>query len=165
MLSGCTLINMYSVGYCIGRGFFADKTLSFAKKRFYTRSFLLQHPTKGLILVDTGYGEALVALMRQGMYRLYNYLLPFEFEPKQSVVAQLAADGIFLRDLSYLMITHFHPDHIGALPEFATVPWIYRADSLEMLRSLPFANSIMKYTKRKLPSQAVKDLYHCVNLK
>src|SRR5690606_4620236 len=41
--------------------------------------------------------------------------------------------GISLKDLSYLIVTHFHPDHIGALPEFAEVPWIYRSDILNQL--------------------------------
>jgi glyoxylase-like metal-dependent hydrolase (beta-lactamase superfamily II) len=59
-------------------------------------------------------------------------------------VTQLAQDGITLKDLSYLMITHFHPDHIGALPEFAAVPWIYRCDTLQQLVSLSLLRGLRK---------------------
>jgi glyoxylase-like metal-dependent hydrolase (beta-lactamase superfamily II) len=133
MQTGFKLNKIYRAGYCIGRGIFADRTLTWKKVRFYTRCFLLEHPTKGLILIDTGYGKDLVDVTKTGIYSLYRTLLPVTYLPEDSVVFQLAQDGISLKDLSYVILTHFHPDHIGALPEFRNVPWIYRSDTLEQL--------------------------------
>lgn len=134
MQIGFKLNKIYRAGYCIGRGTLADRTLGWKKVRFHTRCFLLEHPTEGLILIDTGYGKDFMELTQKGIYSLYSTLLPVTYSPEDSIVAQLAQDGISVKDLSYLFITHFHPDHIGALPEFAQVPWIYRADALKKLK-------------------------------
>jgi glyoxylase-like metal-dependent hydrolase (beta-lactamase superfamily II) len=135
MSTGFKLNKIYRVGYCVGRGALADRTLPWKKVRFYTRCFLLEHPTKGLVLIDTGYGKDLIELTKKGIYSLYSALLPVTYCHKDSIVVQLAKDGISLKDLSYLILTHFHPDHIGALPEFTKVPWIYRSNSLSILMS------------------------------
>lgn len=133
MQTGFKLKKIYRAGYCVGRGILADSTLTWKKARFYTRCFLLEHPIRGLILIDTGYGKDLIDATKTGIYSLYCTLLPVTYLPKDGIVFQLAQDGISLKDLSYLILTHFHPDHIGALPEFKNVPWIYRSDALEQL--------------------------------
>jgi glyoxylase-like metal-dependent hydrolase (beta-lactamase superfamily II) len=138
MSTGFKLNKIYRAGYCVGSGILADRTLSWKKVRFYTRCFLLEHSTRGLILIDTGYGEDLIESTKKGIYSLYSSLLPITYSYEDSIVVQLAKDGIDLKDLSHLVITHFHPDHIGALPEFAEVPWIYRSDIL---------NQLMKFSK------------------
>ncbi len=135
MSTGFKLNKIYRAGYCVGRGIFADRTLTWKKVRFYTRCFLLEHPTRGLVLIDTGYGKDLIEATRIGIYSLYQALLPVVYTPEDSIVVQLAQDGISLQDLSYLVLTHFHPDHIGALPEFTEVPWVYRSDALSQLIS------------------------------
>jgi len=133
MQTGFKLNKIYRAGYCVGRGVFADRTLTWKKARFYTRCFLLEHPIRGLVLIDTGYGKDLIEATSSGIYSLYRTLLPVTYLPEDSIVFQLAQDGISLKDLSYLILTHFHPDHIGALPEFKNVPWIYCSDALEQL--------------------------------
>jgi glyoxylase-like metal-dependent hydrolase (beta-lactamase superfamily II) len=133
MSSGFKLNKIYSAGYCVSSGIIADRTLSWKKVRFYTRCFLLEHREKGLILIDTGYGKDLIESTKRGVYSLYRALLPVFYSPEDSLKLQLAKDGVSLKDLSYLVITHYHPDHIGALPEFANVPWIYRSDTLNQL--------------------------------
>jgi glyoxylase-like metal-dependent hydrolase (beta-lactamase superfamily II) len=135
MSTGFKLNKIYRAGYCVGRGTLADRTLPWKKVRFYTRCFLLEHPKRGLVLIDTGYGKDLIQSTKKWIYSLYSALLPITYSPEYSIVVQLAKDGISLKDLSYLVLTHFHPDHIGALPEFTEVPWIYRSDSLSRLMS------------------------------
>ncbi len=135
MQAGFKLTKIYRAGYCVGSGILADRTLSWKKVRFYTRCFVLEHPIRGLILIDTGYGKDLIESTKKGIYSLYSALLPVTYSSEDSIIAQLARDGISLKDLSYLVLTHFHPDHIGALPEFAEVPWIYRSDILNQLMS------------------------------
>ncbi|MGD0665590.1 MAG: MBL fold metallo-hydrolase [Rhabdochlamydiaceae bacterium] len=136
MPNGFKLNKIYRTGYCVGRGFLADKTLGWKKVRFYSRCFLIEHPSRGLVLIDTGYGQALLDAAQRGIYSLYRMLLPVTYLPEDSIVKQLAEDGISLSDLSCLIITHFHPDHIGALPEFAHVPWVYRNEVLSSINSL-----------------------------
>ncbi|MDN3505672.1 MAG: MBL fold metallo-hydrolase [Simkaniaceae bacterium] len=131
MSAGYKLRKIYRVGYCIGRGAIAQKNLSWAKVRFYARAFLIEHPQNGLILIDTGYGRAFVEETKRGLGRIYPMLLKVVYDQKDSLQYQLEQDGITQNDLSYLILTHFHPDHIGGLTDFIDVPWIYRGKVLE----------------------------------
>lgn len=157
MSTGFKLNKTYRSGYCVGRGIFADKTLGWNKVRFYTRCFLLEHPTRGLILIDTGYGKDLLEATQRGIYSLYRTLLPVTYNLEDSIVLQLSQDGISLRDLSYLILTHFHPDHIGALPEFAKVPWIYRKEALDLLIKLSPLRGLQKGFIRSLVPSTPKN--------
>ncbi len=159
MPTGCLINNIFKCGYCTQRGFFADQSLGFKKMRFYSRSFLLEHKDKGLILVDTGYGESLKKLADKGIYKLYTKLIPFHYTNEDSLSYQLQHAGISIKDISYLIITHFHPDHIGALPEFAITPWIYRKDTLDTLMHLSplsaLQNGFFKPLVPKIPDFSI----------
>ncbi len=144
MSSGIKLRKIYRAGYCIGRGAFADRSLGWKKVRFYARAFLLEHPTKGLILIDTGYGKSFVETTSRGIAKLYAHLLPVVYQPEDSLISQLSCDGIQTTDLSYVLLTHFHPDHVGALPEFNVTPWIYRKTPLEQLQKLSSWKALRK---------------------
>lgn len=136
MSAGIKLRKIYRAGYCVSRGALAQKTLSWKKVRFYARAFLLEHHKRGLILIDTGYGEAALKSLSKGINRLYSALLPIVYRPEDSLIFQLKQDGIAPQDLSYLILTHFHPDHIGALPEFTQTRWIYREPALRTLLAM-----------------------------
>lgn len=144
MSTGFKLRKIYSSGYCLGIGAIAQKNAPWKKMRFFARCFLIEHPQHGLILIDTGYGMAYFDAMKKGWNHLYNKLLPVFFKEEDSVVAQLAKDGIKIEDLSYLVLTHFHPDHIGALREFSSVPWVYRGDALKELLKLSRLKQLRK---------------------
>lgn len=134
MSNGIKLRKIYRVGSCVGWGALADKSLGWKKVRFYARAFLLEHPQHGLILIDVGYGEAAIQALKKGMRRIYSALLPVRYRPEDRLILQLAQDGIAPKDLSYLVLTHYHPDHIGSLPEWSETRWIYRKDALDELR-------------------------------
>jgi len=43
---------------------------------------------------------------------------PLSWRPQQSAVAQLAGDGIAAGSIAHVIVSHFHGDHAGALPDF-----------------------------------------------
>ncbi len=150
MLNGFKLRKIYHVGYCIGRGSLSQKSQGWDKMRYHARVFLLEHPEKGLVLIDTGYGKAFLKEIKKGFGFLYNLMLKVIYDPKRSLLQQLKEDGIEKKDLSYLIITHFHPDHIGALSEFSDVPWIYREDVLKKCMRLSSLSAFKNGFFRKL---------------
>jgi N-acyl homoserine lactone hydrolase len=86
-------------------------------------AFLLEHPTAGLILVDTGFHSSIAA--GSGVERGRN-LGPIgrvmargvRMRAEQAVAAQLRALGVEPADVRLVVMTHLHFDHASALCEF-----------------------------------------------
>lgn len=79
---------------------------------------LLRHPSEGWLLFDTGYGQAFADATRRLPESLYRMLTPVHWNPEQSVVAQLARSGIKSTEISQVLLSHFHGDHVGGLADF-----------------------------------------------
>lgn len=88
-------------------------------------AYLLEHPTAGPILVDTGISPAQAA--HTGYYRgsIMEYVLDadeYDLPAEEAMPAQLARLGYRPEDIRAVFITHFHEDHIGTLNLFAHAP-------------------------------------------
>lgn len=79
---------------------------------------VLHHPRQGVILFDTGYHPRVLDATSRLPRRLYRILAPFVIRESDTVVAQLAARGIAPTDVKHVVVSHFHPDHIGGLRDF-----------------------------------------------
>jgi glyoxylase-like metal-dependent hydrolase (beta-lactamase superfamily II) len=86
-------------------------------------AFLLEHPTAGLVLVDTGFHRSIAD--GGGGERARN-LGPIgrliardvRMRPDQTVLEQLRARGIEPADVGLVVMTHLHFDHASALSDF-----------------------------------------------
>lgn len=85
-------------------------------------AFLLEHPTAGLVLVDTGFHHSIAS---GGAERARNLgpvarLLARDvrMQPDQTVAAQLRARDIDPGDVGLVVMTHLHFDHASALCDF-----------------------------------------------
>jgi Metallo-beta-lactamase superfamily len=86
-------------------------------------AFLLEHPTAGLVLVDTGFHRSIAD--GGGGERARN-LGPIgrliardvRMRPDQTVLEQLRARGIEPADVGLVVMTHLHFDHASALCDF-----------------------------------------------
>jgi len=86
-------------------------------------AFLVEHPTAGLILVDTGFHGSIAA--GSGAERNRNLgpvgrvlARSVRMSPEQTVAAQLRARGIDPADLAVIVMTHLHFDHASGLADF-----------------------------------------------
>lgn len=79
--------------------------------------FLIEHPTAGRILIDTGLPAAAVHDARAAIGRVGNRLYAMRATQDQPLPARLRALGISRGGIDVVVMTHLHIDHAGALCE------------------------------------------------
>jgi N-acyl homoserine lactone hydrolase len=97
--------------------------------------YLVIHP-KGMLLYDTGLNDRLVG---RPLYenRLDGYA-QIKFD---TLSGQLADIGISPPDIDYLVLSHYHWDHIGNAGDFAGSTWlVYKGDRDQMFAAAARAN-------------------------
>lgn len=79
---------------------------------------LLRHPEHGWLLWDTGYAQRMLDVTQHFPYSLYRQATPLHLDPALSVVAQLERWHLKASDIHYILLSHFHADHIAGLRDF-----------------------------------------------
>lgn len=79
---------------------------------------LLCHPTHGWILWDTGYAPRMLDATQHLPFSLYRRATPLYLNADLSVTNQLNHWKIQAGDIRYVIISHFHADHIAGLRDF-----------------------------------------------
>jgi glyoxylase-like metal-dependent hydrolase (beta-lactamase superfamily II) len=89
--------------------------------------YLVVHP-KGLLLFDTGLDDRLVGRP------LYENVLEGYAQLKQNTLrGQLADIGVTPAQIDYLVLSHYHWDHVGNAADFAGATWlVYPGDRAQM---------------------------------
>jgi N-acyl homoserine lactone hydrolase len=86
-------------------------------------AFLLEHPSAGLVLVDTGFHRSVAEGGSRERTRNLGSIARLmargtEMSPQQTVAAQLKERGVDPADIELIVMTHLHFDHASALSEF-----------------------------------------------
>jgi glyoxylase-like metal-dependent hydrolase (beta-lactamase superfamily II) len=79
---------------------------------------LLGHPQHGWLLWDAGYAPHMLAATEHFPYSLYRLVTPLRLRPELAVAAQLPSLGLTPADVSAIVISHFHADHLAGLQDF-----------------------------------------------
>lgn len=85
---------------------------------------LIEHPTAGLILYDTGYSPHFHEATRHPPECLYRMVTPVRLPPEEHLLQQLEARRIRASDISLILISHFHADHVAGLRDFPRARFI-----------------------------------------
>ncbi|MEQ9307689.1 MAG: MBL fold metallo-hydrolase [Marinoscillum sp.] len=127
--------SLYSAGYCTAsrahvlRGS-AGKTI-----RFYATYGLIKHPEKGYVLFDTGYTTRFYEHTKTFPFNLYAKATKVYVNEEDHVIYKLAKEGIKPSDIKYIIISHFHADHIGGLLDFPNAQFICTRNAYEDIRN------------------------------
>jgi glyoxylase-like metal-dependent hydrolase (beta-lactamase superfamily II) len=119
----------YSTGHCHSLERFVRSDGSYFKKcRFPATIALIEHPERGRILFDTGYSKQLFSVCSKFPYRLYTLLNP--------VTIERSALEIVGEEIDYVIISHFHADHICGLCDFPKAKYLYLEGALVPMTGL-----------------------------
>jgi N-acyl homoserine lactone hydrolase len=95
-------------------------------------AFLVQHPSAGPVLIDTGLHPSCAVDPKQNLGRVGALAFPgLEMEPRQAVAEQLRALGIEARDVKLVVMTHLHIDHASAMSEFPNATFVFSSREWE----------------------------------
>ncbi|MBD8871311.1 MBL fold metallo-hydrolase [Rhodanobacter sp. DHB23] len=108
----------YEAGHCMHPQCGTRRGGMWKMARFPALAFLLRHPAHGAMLFDTGYSRHFFDATRHLPERLYRTVTPPRLDETESLRDQLARDGIDVRHLATVMLSHLHGDHIGGLHDF-----------------------------------------------
>jgi N-acyl homoserine lactone hydrolase len=82
-------------------------------------SFLVEHPSAGPILIDTGLDPEVARGKKDSFGRLAanTTARSFRLEPSQAAAEQLAARGVDVGDVEHVLMTHLHLDHASGMKQ------------------------------------------------
>jgi glyoxylase-like metal-dependent hydrolase (beta-lactamase superfamily II) len=112
--------HVFSTGYCLASEHHVLQGGRRTPIRCHALVALLEHPTKGRLLFDTGYSHRrLTDATRALPYRFYRRAAPFFTTPGESASAILSQRfGIDPEEIGTVIVSHFHPDHLSGLGDF-----------------------------------------------
>lgn len=111
-----TAVHAFSAGSVRHREAIVHRGGSWRQLEIPARIGVIEH-TAGPILFDLGYHPSLRQRLR-GLSRLYHRLVPWRCRPDQTAAAALARLGYAPDDLQFILVSHFHADHIAGLVDF-----------------------------------------------
>lgn len=127
----CTL---FATGYCTHKERVTIRGGSSRTVRFPAMFALIEHPRLGPIVFDTGYTERFFTATARIPFSLYRRATPVYYKPQDSAAYQLRQRGIDPRDVRYVILSHFHADHIAGANDFPNASFIYLQEAYEAVR-------------------------------
>lgn len=123
-----------SAGFCYASKSHALRGAEKKDIRFFSTYGLIRHPEHGVILFDTGYSQRFFEYTKKFPYRIYQFLTKVTITPEEEVVNVLKSEGIQPEDVKYIILSHFHADHIGGLKDFADATFITGKTTYEAIK-------------------------------
>ena len=115
-------ITTFITGYCTHQACMAVRGAGGGKICQFPAQCVLIETQGKLWLWDTGYANHFFDAAAEGIYRLYPKVTPVYFQSDDAVICQLNKRNIHPNDLSGMILSHFHADHIAGVKDFEHVP-------------------------------------------
>lgn len=157
-------LHLFDTGYCLNIEKMVAKNKPMKIQRFYALVGLIEHPTLGPILFDTGYSSHVIQLCRRFPYLFYSLIAPIRFEKNLSAAYQIQKFGYKPEEIKHVIISHFHPDHVGGLKDFNHAQFYCSKKAYLQLKQLSFLGSLKEvFFADLLPSDFEKRLHEIEN--
>lgn len=111
-------VHFFTSGYCVAHENIVNPKQGKGKCKFYAVWALLQIPEVGNVLFDTGYSYAFTDATKKFPARFYRWATPFFLGEKESAASKLQQLNLSTNDIDYVILSHFHADHIAGIKDF-----------------------------------------------
>ena len=105
-------------GHCLGIAATTERGAPWRVRTYPAGWTLIEHPTAGRLLFDTGYAPRVQRAMARWPGALYGLVTPVRLRPGEDAVNQLARRGVQADDIAEVIVSHLHADHVGGLLDF-----------------------------------------------
>lgn len=122
-------LKLFQAGYCTHREFVTIKGGSLKKASFPAVFAYIKHSIHGNILFDTGYSTEFYHATKPFPFNIYAGVTPVFIHEQNSAAALLNEYGIKTDDINYIILSHFHADHISGLKQFPRAKFIYNREA------------------------------------
>ena len=97
-------------------------------------AFLVEHPSAGPILIDSGLHPSIAVDKKQNVGRFFASTVAREWrmEPDQALPDQLRARGIEPSDVKLIVMTHLHLDHSSGMVQFPDATFVFSKQEWEI---------------------------------
>lgn len=116
--------SLKSAGYCTAKQSHALRGAKSKTIKFYATYAHIEHPVHGHILYDTGYTRRFYDVTKKFPFKLYAKLTKVYISEHEEAIEMLKQKGIDANDINYIIVSHFHADHIGGLKDFPRAKFI-----------------------------------------
>lgn len=146
-------LKIFCAGYCTHPEFIVIKGGRRKSVNIPALFALIEHPTQGHILFDTGYHPRFYDASSKFPYSIYAAITPVYCKENESAAQQLEASGIDPDSIQTIIVSHFHADHIAGLKDFPNAKFIYLKEAYEAVRGKTgFAAVKLGYLPDLLPN-------------
>ncbi len=149
-------IEFFASGFCIAHANIVNPRLGKGKTNFYAVWALLQIPEIGYVLFDTGYNEQFEQATHLFPDRLYRWMTPVSVKEKNTAKSILESKGILEHQIKYIIVSHFHADHISGLKDFTSAKFICSTDAFVEVQKLSGVKAVRKGILQHLIPQNFK---------
>jgi glyoxylase-like metal-dependent hydrolase (beta-lactamase superfamily II) len=150
-------VSIFAAGFCTCPEHIAIQGGRWRNIHFPAMFALFEHPRFGPMLFDTGYSYRFLEETRHFPNRLYRMITPVILREEQLAVNQLAERGLKPSDITRVIISHFHADHVAALRDFPCAQYVYLPSAFESVVKLRGVTALFRgYLPGLLPGDFVE---------
>ena len=148
--------DLCAAGFCTHPEVVTMKNASFKSCEFPSLFGLIQHPQEGFILFDTGYHPD-YNIKKKWPESIYPLFIPATISESQTAAQQIKARGFHPDDVKWVIISHFHGDHVAGLNDFKKAKFLCRRAAFEQVHNKsPFRNLLNGFLPHLLPQDFLK---------
>ena len=157
-------LTFFSSGYCTANQKIVNPTKSPKHIKFYAVWSLFYIPEVGYVLFDTGYARHFFTATKSFPDKLYRWATPVFLKKQQSAKSILINLGIESKEIKYVIISHFHADHIAGIQDFGEAKFLCSKSAyLEVEEKNGFQAVKKGILKRLLPVDFEKRVHFIEN--